>query len=153
MVEDGPCIDGGYVIRNHGKKEDIAGYREPKSTGRLWREILRLTEDGGFHIATCNVQISEFCVLPSILGKKSRRVEARHTRGRVGVYRIQKAPGITTGEKENFCILLWREILREADRWGVADGIEKSNLGPKNRMGHFWSSTSEDGGTVDRWPR
>ena len=25
MVEDGPCVDGRYIIGNHGKKEDIAG--------------------------------------------------------------------------------------------------------------------------------
>jgi hypothetical protein len=79
-------------------------------------------------------------------------VEARHTKGKVDVYRIQNAPGITAGEKENVRILLWREILCEADRWGVADGIEKSNLGPNNRRGHLRSSTSENGGTVDRWP-
>lgn len=33
--------------------------------------------------------------------------EAKHTGGKVGVDRIQNAPRIATGEKENFCILLW----------------------------------------------
>jgi len=28
--------------------------------------------------------------------------------------------------------------MREADRRGVTDGIEKRFLGPVNRMGHLW---------------
>ena len=64
-------------------------------------------------------------------------MEARHTRGKVGIYCIQNAPGITTGEKEYFCMFLWREVLGEADRRGVADGIEKGFLGPINGMGHL----------------
>jgi hypothetical protein len=69
--------------------------------------------------------------------------EFKHTRGEVGVDRIQNAPRIATSEKENFRILLWCEIMSEADRRGVADGIEKGFLGPINRMGHLWGEGGE----------
>jgi hypothetical protein len=68
------------------------------------------------------------------------------------MHRIQNTPRIATGEKENFCILFWCEIMRETDRRGVADGIEKGFLRPINRVGHLWggkngSSTSQTAGT------
>ena len=36
MVEDGPCIDRGYIIRDHREKQDIASYSDTNQ-----REVVR----------------------------------------------------------------------------------------------------------------
>ena len=105
-----------------------------------------------YPIATCNVQISEFCVLASVSGNKGGKAEARHTRGKVGIYRIQNTPGITTGEKEHFRILLRCKVLGEAYRRGVANGIEKVLFGPMNGMGHLCRNLEFNEGAVYRSP-
>jgi hypothetical protein len=68
---------------------------------------------------------------------RTKMTKAKHTGGKVDMHRIQNAPWIATSEKENLRILLWCEIMRETDRRGVADGIEKGFFGPINRMGHL----------------
>jgi hypothetical protein len=64
--------------------------------------------------------------------------EVKHTRGKISMDRIQNTPRIAAGKKENLRILLWCEIMSEADRRGDADGIEKGFLRPINRLGHLW---------------